>query len=112
MTIMPRPAPAADTRLTAALQSAVADELRHVRDHLEKLAMLLVSDPYFIEHYCEELQSFDLLVQYADETAAVLDRLAQGSCSHSAIAPVRLGVVHQRLVDQLAAVTGEGPPNG
>jgi hypothetical protein len=54
-------------------------------------------DAYFVEHYLEHLQGFDMIVQSTDETAAILDRLAAGTDVHAAIAPVRLGCVHERL---------------
>lgn len=89
--------------LNVVLQSAVAEEIREVRRLLDQLAELLIGDEHFATNYLEELQVFDLLAQYADETASVLDRLAGGEHPHSAVARVRLGVVRERLQ---AALTG------
>ncbi|WP_029623564.1 hypothetical protein [Sphingomonas sp. PAMC 26617] len=81
----------------AALYAAMARELRRVRERVETLAEALVGDAYFVETYLEQLQAFDMIVQSTDEHAAVLDRLAQGMDVDAAIAPVRLGCVHERL---------------
>ena len=64
--------------LAALLQSALAEELRHVRKLIEQLAELLICDDHFATNYVEQLQAFDLLVQYTDESAALLDRMAAG----------------------------------
>lgn len=87
--------------LTVALQTAVADEIREVRRLLDQLAELLIGDEHFASTYLEQLQVFDLLAQYADETASVLDRLAGGLHPQAAVAPVRLGVVRERLAAAL-----------
>lgn len=89
--------------LIGALHSAVAGELRHVRTLIEELAEVLVGDEHFVDRYLDKLQAFDLLVQCTEESAAVLDRLAAGACTHSAIAPVRLGQIHERLHSALKA---------
>ncbi len=89
--------------LIAVLHSAVADELRHVRTLIEELAEVLVGDEHFVDRYLDKLQAFDLLVQCTEESAAVLDRLAAGAGTHSAIAPVRLGQIHERLHSALQA---------
>jgi hypothetical protein len=86
-----------DDAVHATLHAAIADELRRVRNRVERLAEALVGDAYFVEHYLEHLQGFDMIVQSTDETAAILDRLAAGTGAHAAIAPVRLGCVHERL---------------
>lgn len=83
------------------LHTAVADEMRHVRLHLEQLAEMLISDEHFATKYLEQLQTFDLLIQCTDESAAVLDRMAGGATSHDAIAPVRLSAVQDRLLSAL-----------
>ena len=83
--------------LTPSLHAAVAEEMRLIRDLLEQLAAVLVCDPHFATHYLEQLQAFDLVIQCADESAAVLDRLSEGAHSHDAIAPVRLTAVQDRL---------------
>ncbi len=89
--------------LISALHGAVAGELRHVRVLIEELAEALVSDEHFVDRYLDKLQAFDLLVQCTEESAAVLDRLAAGACTQSAIAPVRLGQIHERLQAALKA---------
>jgi hypothetical protein len=97
-------APASGTDpLVGALHSAVAGELRHVRAMIEELAEVLVGDEHFVDRYLDKLQAFDLLVQCTEESAAVLDRLAAGACTRSAIAPVRLGQIHERLHSALQA---------
>lgn len=88
--------------LASYLHAAVAEELRHVRELLEQLSMLLVEDEHFTTNHFEGLQMFDLLIQCTDESAAVLDRMAAGAKSHDAIAPVRLTVVQDRLRAALA----------
>ena len=87
--------------LASHLHAAVAEEMRHVRLHLEQLAEMLVCDEHFATNYLEQLQTFDLLIQCTDESAAVLDRMAQGATSHDAIAPVRLSAVQDRLLSAL-----------
>ncbi|MFL9841560.1 hypothetical protein ABS767_11345 [Sphingomonas sp. ST-64] len=98
----PAPTPSTD-RLVSLLHGAVAVELRHVRTLIEELAEALVADEHFVDRYLDKLQAFDLLVQCTEESAAVLDRLAAGACTRSAIEPVRLGQVQQRLQAALAA---------
>ena len=88
--------------LASHLHAAVAEELRHVRNLLEELSVLLVSDDHFTTHHFDRLQMFDLLIQCTDESAAVLDRMAAGAASHDAIAPVRLTAVQDRLRAALA----------
>lgn len=83
--------------LSSHLHAAVAEEMRHVRLHLEELAEKLAGDEHFATKYLEQLQVFDLLIQCTDESAAVLDRMANGATSHDAIAPVRLTAVQDRL---------------
>jgi len=95
----------ANDRIASVLHSAIAEEMRHIRILLEQLAELLASDEVFAGKYLEQFQTFDLLIQCADESAAVLDRLAEGALSHEAIEPVRLTVVQDRLrtaLDQAA----------
>lgn len=79
------------------LHAALAVELRHVRASIERLAETLVVDEHFTTHYLEQFQTFDLLAQYADESASLLDRLATGHDPHEAVAGVRLGMVQERL---------------
>lgn len=99
------PSQAPSEALAGALQAAVAEEIREVRRLLDDLAEVLIGDDHFATNYIEQLQVFDLLAQYADETASVLDRLAGGDHPHAAVAPVRLGVVR----DRLAAALLSGP---
>lgn len=79
------------------LYTAIAVELRHVRASIERLAEVLVGDEHFVTHYLDQFQEFDLLAQYADESASLLDRLAGGNDPDTAVGGVRLGVVQQRL---------------
>jgi len=83
--------------LAPTLNAALAEELRMVATLLEKLAETVVSDEEFACRHVEQLQTFDLVIQCAEESAAVLDRMAQGAPSHEAIAPVRLTAVRDRL---------------
>lgn len=88
---------------TKALHNGLATELRRIRVELEHLAELLVGDPHFIANYLDQLQLFDFLGQCTDETAAVLDRLAEGVDATTAIALVRLDVMVDRLRENMAA---------
>jgi hypothetical protein len=81
----------------AALKAAVAEELRHVGRLVEALAEILVVDDHFTAAYLDQLQIFDLVVQSANESADLLDRLSTGATAHEAIAPVRLGAIQGRL---------------
>jgi len=83
--------------LAPTLHAAVAEEMRLVAALLERLAETLVGDEHFAARHIDQLQTFDLIIQCADESAAVLDRLAQGARAHDAIAPVRLTAVQDRL---------------
>lgn len=80
-----------------ALHAVMAGELREIREKLEALAEVLVCDEHFAAHYLEQLQSFDYLVQHADECANLLTRVADGETAHDAIGHVRLGAVQERL---------------
>lgn len=86
----------------AILCAAIATEIREIRALIEGLADLLVADVRFATDYLEQFQLFDLLVQRADESAGVLDRLAAGQSAQAAIAPVRLTAVQNRLRAALA----------
>ena len=79
------------------LCAAVAEEIRGVRNLIEQLAEALVADERFAIDYIDQLQVFDLVVQHADESANLLDRLAQGHDAHAAIDKVRLTAVQERL---------------
>lgn len=79
------------------LCAAVAQEIRGVRVLIEQLAEALVSDERFAIDYIDQLQTFDLVIQHADESADLLDRVAQGHSIDDAIARIRLTVVQDRL---------------
>ncbi len=85
-----------------ALHSVIAGELREMRDMLEKLAEVLVADEQFAVAHIEQLQSFDYLIQHTDECANLLERVAGGEDSLSAISHVRLAEVQERLRDALS----------
>jgi hypothetical protein len=93
----PQSQPGPADELAAHLHAAVADELRHMGTILTALAARLVDDAHFVDHYLEELQSFDLLIQCAEESAAVLERVADGVHAHEAVALIRLTGVQERL---------------
>ena len=88
--------------LAPTLHAAVAGEMRLIASLLERLAETLITDEAFAARHIDELQTFDLVIQCADESAAVLDRLAQGAGVHDAVAPVRLTAVQDRLRHALA----------
>lgn len=79
------------------LCAAVAQEMRLTRRLAEELAAVLVADDRFVLDYLDQLQAFDLIVQHIDESAALLDRVAQGQDLGMAIDCVRLTTVQQRL---------------
>lgn len=81
----------------ATLCVAIAQEMRVARGLLEQLAAVLVADERFSVDYLDQLQAFDLIVQYVDESAAVLDRFADGQELDAVIGGVRLSAVQQRL---------------
>lgn len=80
-----------------ALCAAVAGEMREARRLVEELAAVLVADERFVMDYMDQLQAFDLIVQYIDESATLLDRVAHGQDMRMAIDAVRLAAVQQRL---------------
>ncbi|MCJ8158677.1 hypothetical protein [Sphingomonas sp. LaA6.9] len=84
-------------QLSTSLCAAVAEEIRGVRAMIEQLAETLVADERFATDYLDQLQAFDLVIQQADESADLLDRVAQGQDIHDAIARVRLTVIQERL---------------
>ena len=88
--------------LAAALYAAIATEIRDVRVLIEHLADTLVSDEAFAMAYMEQLQTFDLVIQRADESADLIDRMAGGAGSLEAISKVRLSVVPDKLRSALA----------
>lgn len=96
------PASPAPDRLCATLHGAVAEEMRLIAALLGQLAEALIGDEEVAMRHIDRLQAFDLMIQCADESAAVLERLAGGAGAHDAIAPVRLEAVQARLRDALA----------
>lgn len=84
-----------------ALHGVIARELREMRVMLEKLAEVLVADEQFAHAHIEQLQSFDYLIQHTDECANLLQRIADGEDSLSAINHVRLAEVQDRLREAL-----------
>lgn len=88
---------------SAALHSVMAGELREIRDTLERLAEVLVADERFAHAHIEQLQSFDYLIQHSDECANLLERIANGEDSLSAIGHVRLAEVQGRLREALSS---------
>lgn len=81
----------------AVLCAAVADEIRNVRGLIEQLAETIVSDERFVTDYMDQLQTFDLIIQCSDESADLLDRMAQGQGIDDAVGSVRLSIVQDRL---------------
>jgi hypothetical protein len=95
--------PVAFDPLSAVLHNVLAGELREIRTRLEALAEVLVCDEYFATNFLEQLQSFDYLVQHADECAGLLDRFGAGESAHEAIQHIRLGAVQERLRQALGS---------
>lgn len=93
-------------RMTAPLFSAIAQEIREIRALMESIADILVADEALVMTYIEQLQSFDLAIQRSDESAAVLDRIAQGAHAADAIKGVRLTYVQVKMNAALAAGRG------
>jgi len=83
--------------LASSLYAAIASEIRDVRVLIERLADVLVADEHLAMNYMEQLQTFDLVIQRADESADLLDRMASGSTSMDAVDKVRLGLVQDKL---------------
>lgn len=81
----------------------MAQEIRDVRRLMEGIADILVADETLVMTYLEQLQSFDLAIQRSDESAGILDRLANGAKAVDAIKPVRLTYVHDKLSAALEA---------
>src|SRR4051812_8261385 len=95
--------------LVATLHSALAVELREMRILVEQLAEHLLADESFALAHTEELQSFDLLAQHADEAAHLLDRVAGGSHVSDAVDAVRLDAIRARLRAALNAALSSAP---
>ena len=87
----------------APLFAAIAQELREVRGLMEGIADILVADEALVTAYLEQLQSFDLAIQRSDESADLLDRMANGAKATDAIKQVRLTYVHDKLAAALDA---------
>ncbi len=98
----PGPVPGFDP-FSGVLHTVIAREITEMREMLEKLAEVLVCDEHFATNYLESLQSFDYLIQHADECVNLLERIAGGEDSLSAISHVRLGAVQERLRAALGA---------
>jgi hypothetical protein len=81
----------------ATLCAAVAHELRETRRLVEELAAVLVADERFAQDYLDQLQAFDLIVQHVDESAIVLDQVANGQDPVEAVGGVRLAAMQLRL---------------
>ena len=81
----------------SSLCAAVAAEIRAIKTLIEQLADLLITDARFVTEYVDQFQLFDLMAQCADESASVLERLAEGWSAEEAVAGVRLTIVQQRL---------------
>ena len=90
--------------LSSILHSVMSRELREIGEKLESLAEVLVGDEHFTVNYLVQLQTFDLLIQHANECAGLLERIAEGADSADAISHVRLGAVQERL--RLALIGG------
>ncbi|MDB5672052.1 MAG: hypothetical protein JWO25_3011 [Alphaproteobacteria bacterium] len=89
--------------LAPTLHAAIAEEIRGMRMLIEQLAEQLTGDERFALHHFEQLQTFDLIVQRADESADLLDRMASGSRVVEAVDAVRLTAVQDRLRAALLA---------
>lgn len=87
----------------APLFKALAQEIREIRMLMEGIADILVADEALVATYLAELQSFDLAIQRSDESALLLDRLADGSKALDAIKAVRLTYVQSKLASALAS---------
>jgi hypothetical protein len=88
--------------LASSLYAAIANEIRDVRTVIERLADVLVADERLAMTYMEQLQAFDLVIQRADESADLLDRMASGSTSTDAVDKVRLSMVQDKLRSAMA----------
>lgn len=82
---------------TADLCRAIANEIRMVAHLVEELAYVLISDEELALRHIDRLQSIDLVVQHAGESARLLERLASGVHSHRAIDDVCLEALQGRL---------------
>ncbi|WP_145206506.1 hypothetical protein [Sphingobium sp. B2] len=81
----------------------MAQEIADIRQLLQNLEELLMTDEDVIMKHYKDLQQFDLIIQHVDESAKLLERLADGTCSDEAIASVRLGRLRGRLQSAVSA---------
>lgn len=79
------------------LHEALAAELREMRVRVEEIADVLVADEELAMKYVEQLQAFDLVIQRAEESARLLDRIAMGERTADVIEGVRLNLFQERL---------------
>jgi len=108
---MPHPVAASDAAtpvpdydpFSSVLHLIVAREIREISEKLEALADTLVADSHFNQTYLCELQTFDYVIQHANECASLLERIAAGEDSLEAVSHVGLGVVQDRLRAALGA---------
>jgi hypothetical protein len=89
---------------SGALHAVMAGELREMGAMLERLAEVLISDEHIAATYLEQLQSFDYLIQHADECANLMERIAAGEDTLTAICHIRLAEVQDRV---RAAIKGK-----
>ena len=87
----------------APLHLAIAEELRDVAGLIAQIADTIVGDEQFAMAHVAQLQAFDLLIQRADESAGLLERLGQGVSCGEAIERVRLTAVQDRFRAALPA---------
>lgn len=87
----------ADDPAIAALCNALAAELQGLSVQVESLATRLMGDEQLVGRWIEQLQSFDLLAQSAQEGANLLSALAAGRTAAQAVDQVRLDRMQQDL---------------
>ena len=85
------------------LFKAIAQEIREIRMLMEGIADILIADEALVATYLAQLQTFDLAIQRSDESAALLDRLADGSKAIDAVEAVRLTSVQRKLAMALTS---------
>lgn len=88
----------------APLCAALAGEMREIGAIVGALEQIVVSDEAFALAHVEALQQFDLVVQSAEETARVLERMGRGASHEEAVGLVRLEAIRARL----GAAAGHG----
>ena len=90
--------------LSSPLCAALAHEIRDVRALVETLSTVFLTDHALALRFVAELQAIDLIVQRADESARLLDRIAAGDCQDRAVDAVRLEDMQARLRVRLKGV--------